>query len=136
MKPLTSSAIMNRKFSANKSLIIEATGIPLGMYNRHVYDAARAWIMLMIWNDEELVQRMTEQPEFWAWWVNQWNQREDQFVTGYVEFFISSDNFSTFLSTQWLKIHEVEALKMEAPKEVIQNAIKALRGTGKGASHV
>lgn len=128
--------VMSRKYAANKAMLLVECNISQDAYNVHLYNQAIAWIRANVWNDDVMVDALTEQKEFWAWWINQWNMREDAFIHEYLEYIISDDNFSDILHHAWVSIHVVANINVElsqpdwlqeAYSSIISNAFKTIR---------
>jgi hypothetical protein len=115
--------VMSRKYAANKALLLVECNISADAYNVHVYNQAIAWIRANIWNCDDMVDALTEQPMFWAWWINQWNMREDAYIHEYLEYIISGDDFSDILHHGWVGIHNVNAINVNIQQpEWLQDA--------------
>lgn len=111
-KKLPQVAITKRKYADNKALLINACKIDADTYHILQHDAAIAWIRANIWDDDIAVNAITEQTLFWAWWVNQWNIREDALVYEYLPYLISADNWSKLLHTAWVNAHTAPDVPM------------------------
>jgi hypothetical protein len=105
--------VMSRKYAANKALLLTECNVSLDAYNIYMYNQAIAWIRSNIWNDDAMVDALTEQALFWAWWINQWNMREDAFIHECLEYIISGDDFSDILHHGWVGIHVVTNINVQ-----------------------
>lgn len=117
---------MATKYVLNKQLILERGFISPEAYNVLQWNTAIAWLRVNVWNDEDLITAIITQPDFWAWWENQWNLRDEQFLTDHIEYvlyqgcseFLTEDEFKQ----EWLLTHEVRNIEMLPAKEVMRKA--------------
>lgn len=117
--------VMRSKYEQNAKLILECTGVHDQDYNSMQFDYASDYIRHKVLNDDDVVSKITSQQEFWIWWVNQWNIREDAFITNYLEFVLAG-GFESFLNPEWQKLHDVANIKALLPEPVLKRAVQAI----------
>lgn len=67
--------------TVNKQLIYAALGFNDSSYHQLVFDTGMSWIRdRFSLNDEEITYVVAKSQQFWAWWRNQWELRDAQFV--------------------------------------------------------
>lgn len=71
---------MEIKILQNKDFISKAFGMSELQYGQMVYDVAQVWINLFFGHDDLMPNILNRSPRFWAWWKNQWNNRDAEFV--------------------------------------------------------
>ena len=118
MKHVAHVAVMQRKYLQNKADILEAIGLSEEAYHVLQFNTAIAWIRKEIWNDEDVVSYVTNQPLFWAWWVNQWNMREDAFLSDHLLLHLFA-GVSTILNRadlrlEWELLHHLNNINIKA----------------------
>lgn len=135
-KHLPHVEVMARKYQANKAILLQECHVSEDAYNLTIFNSAIAWIRANVWDDNDMVDALTNQPEFWAWWVNQWNMREDALIHEYLEYIISEDDWSDLLYPAWVNIHKVDCINLlvkqpdwiqDAYSKIIHQSIKAIR---------
>lgn len=129
----TQAAVMRQKYELNKRDILTMTFTSEEAYATLQFNTAIAWIRANIWPDEDLVSAMIEQKAFWLWWVNQWNIRDDEFLTDHIEYalykgcneFLPTDE----LKQEWLLTHDVRNIQIQATDSVMQAAYETMIST-------
>lgn len=115
-KHLPHVRVMAKKYAQNKAEILAATHISEEAYNTLQFNNAIAWIRKAIWNDEEVVSAIINQPMFWPWWANQWNMRDDEFLHNHLELVlyvgVSSYMTAEELRSEWLLTHDVRNIEL------------------------
>ena len=126
--------VMSRKYAANKAVLLTECHISEDAYHVHVYNQAISWIRANVWNDDAMVDALTAQGDFWQWWVNQWNMREDAMIHEYLEYILSPDDWSDVLQKVWHDTHHAVRLEIHQPDwlqqayaNIISHAFKTLR---------
>jgi hypothetical protein len=125
MKTKSQAMVMKTKYELNKEQIMENIGVDSVQYNVFMNDVAMQWVRSRILNDEDVLNKITEQPDFWMWWINQWNLREDAFLRLY-SYFTVPGGFEKFLHPEWLKIHDISNINVLIPEVVLKNVVKAI----------
>lgn len=118
--------VMQTKFILNKSLILDKTFTSEEAYHTLQWNTAIAWIRAVVWNDEDIVSALTNQPDFWKWWVNQWNLRDEQFLTDHIEYvlYVGCSNIldDEQFKQEWLLTHMVKKIEVMPHSEIMQRA--------------
>lgn len=118
------------KYQVNKEQVLQCTGMDRGNYNVIVHDTAIEWIKTTISEHDEDVQRLTHNPKFWKWWINQWNIRDEVFLYEYIGFIIAKDDHSSFLLYAWEKVHDVKTIDTYPSTATMQQLYDdVMRGT-------
>jgi hypothetical protein len=141
-KKMTRTLITKRVYADNKIIIMKQMDMDEQIYNQQVYDTAVAWIKHHVWNDDEMVRCLTEQKEFWTWWLNQWNIRDAEFVYEFVQYLVSEQDFSQYLRDMWNFTHRADRINItlqpawsdEQYGRIINKAFKKLQGLMTGSA--
>ncbi len=72
--------VLNKKYAQNKEYILAILEITEGDYHELQFETAERWIRASLWNADDIVSYLSSLPEFWAWFINLWNIRDDQFI--------------------------------------------------------
>lgn len=71
---------MDIKILQNKDFICKAFGLDELQYGQMVYNVGQWWIDKFFIKDPLMVDVLNNSCRFWAWWKNQWNNRDAEFV--------------------------------------------------------
>lgn len=122
------ASVMHTKFVLNKQIILQKCFMSEEAYNITQWNTAIAWIRTTVWNDEDLVSAIIGQPEFWKWWENQWNLRDEQFLTDHIEYVLyigCSDILDDEqFKTEWLLTHTAKNITVMPAPEVMRLAFE------------
>ncbi len=64
----------------NQARVIDLLHWNPALYAMQVYNAGLQYLVAYIGNDEAAIDQLTARKEFWNWWKNQWNVRDDAFI--------------------------------------------------------
>lgn len=67
--------------NANQQLICQSLGLTDLDYSTMVFEYSNQWMKRYFFNDEIMIKALEKSPMFWAWWKNQWQIRDEQFIT-------------------------------------------------------
>lgn len=79
-------------------------------YGDMVLQYGNLWMQRYFGTQEAIIQALNSSKSFWKWWVNQWNNRDDQFIHEYSCLLnIGTKDFTMDLYTMH---HDVHSLKI------------------------
>lgn len=64
----------------NKQLICRATGKDDAEYFDMVFGFAQLWMERYFGTEKIVINALNNSKSFWAWWINQWDNRNAEFV--------------------------------------------------------
>lgn len=64
----------------NKKLICEALGLTEMQYCEMVMHFGQMWMHRYFGHEEIMINALNKSKNFWAWWLNQWNNRDADFI--------------------------------------------------------
>lgn len=64
----------------NQARVIDLLHWNPALYAMQVYNTGLQYLVAYIGNDEAAIDQLTARKEFWNWWKNQWNVRDDAFI--------------------------------------------------------
>jgi hypothetical protein len=109
MNKISQALIMRTKYRLNKQQILESCEMNDDEYCNLQFEKAVEWIKYRILDDEEVISAITSKEMFWTWWINQWNLRNDEFVTDNIYYIIAGEH-ARFLKDVWLHVHQVDRI--------------------------
>lgn len=65
----------------NQARVIDLLHWNPALYAMLVYNAGLQYLVAYIGNNEAAIDQLTARAEFWNWWKNQWNIRDEVFIT-------------------------------------------------------
>lgn len=74
---------------ANKQQVCKLLGWTEKQYCHYQQEQGLAYLSEFICGDDWSVNNVAKSESFWRWWVNHWNQRDDEFITSVHNFPVS-----------------------------------------------
>lgn len=65
----------------NQARVIDLLQWNAGFYALNMYNAGLQYLVHYIGKDETAIDQLTARSEFWNWWKNCWNIRDEVFIT-------------------------------------------------------
>lgn len=114
----------------NSNIILQATGLTELNYGNMVFDAAQEWMNLYFGDEPIIKKALNASKFFWAWWSNQWENRDTSFVEqiGLNEMcFPLEDRYKIIVIELYNERHTVNALKIHPNRFVFNDAFKVIK---------
>lgn len=95
----------------NQARVIDLLHWSLAAYSAHLYNCGLRFLEVYLSNDEDAVAKLAPRREFWNWWKNLFNARDEAFIEAW-------DGLEDSISTEDLRelyhdIHKPEMLACE-----------------------
>lgn len=95
-----------------------------------VFEAAQEWMSLYFGDEPIIKKALNASKFFWAWWTNQWENRDTAFVqlTGLNKISLPLDATTLKITIDlYTECHAVNTLKIHPNRFVINNALMVIK---------
>ena len=124
VKQLPHVAVLAKKYAQNKEYIMARLELTEEQYTTMVFETAEKWIKYHVWNDDSAASYLMSLNEFWLWFVNLWNIRDDAFFNQEFEAIINPFTQVEALRAAYNKKHRVEAITGMLPDNILRLLFK------------
>jgi hypothetical protein len=117
MKQISHVAKMRAVAQTNKEAVLGLLGWDELQYCEFQEQQGREYLETVVCPDGYGAKELGDSRIFWRWWINQWNRRDDDFLTCYN---ISRDMYGDL--EVYLDLHSPEFLQGQFPHKVVFEA--------------
>ena len=69
------------QYAYNRKQVLYLTGMSDAMVSQFQFDTGLQWLTQYCIHEDDMLRWLLSQPLIWKWWLNEWNRRDDEFLS-------------------------------------------------------
>lgn len=96
------------------------TGITKRQYSRQLYKSGMEYLTYYTDGDTSAIFNTIQRDDYWAWWFNQFEIADKQFVNGYRNYLLGDASVIDWLRREWIDTHKPLQLRVYPPQQLFK----------------